>query len=160
MNSVKTKILIEAATKITGDPMVAKSIALMVARFEAADGKGGNYDSVKDTANWLLDSSNDLNKMHWGVKKMSKHTLLQDAYDLCRDVGDRLAESYVAITGKPAADVKVDDETVIAKLKELQSHMADVAAKNPKMSEGVKNIYADFDEKMTDIIYKFTQFDG
>ena len=74
--------------------------------------------------------------------------------------GDRLAESYVAITGKPAADVKVDDETVIAKLKELQSHMADVAAKNPKMSEGVKNIYADFDEKMTDIIYKFTQFDG
>ena len=158
MNSTKTKIFIEAATKITGDPMVAKCIALMVAKFEAADGKGVNYESVKESANWLLDSSNELNNMHWDVDKMSKHTLLQEAYDLCRDTGDKLGETYVALTGKAASDAKVDDESVIAKLEELQKHMADLGAKNPKFPEGLKNVLADFDEKITGILYKYRQF--
>lgn len=91
---------------------------------------------------------------------MNKHTLLEESYDLCRDIGDKLAETYISLTGKPAADVKVDDETVIAKLKELQSHMADASAKNDKFPEGLKNIFADFDEKITDILYKYTQFNG
>lgn len=160
MNSVSKKILTEAATKITGDPMVAKRVALMVARMEAADGKGESFSTVKELANWLLDESNGLNRMHWGVDKMNKHTLLEEAYDLCRDTGDKLAETYVSLTGKPAADVKVDDETVIAKLKELQSHMGDAVSKNGKFPEGLKNIFADFDEKITDILYKYQQFNG
>ena len=160
MNSIKSKILVEAATQITGDPMVARCIALTVAKYEAADGKGGNFDSVKDLAKWLLTSSNELNEMHWDVNKMSKHTLLQDAYDLCRDTGDSLAEKYVALAHKPASDAKVDDESVIAKLEELQTHMADAVKKNPNFPAGLKNVFANFDEKMTDILYKYRQFNG
>ena len=160
MNSERSKILTEAATQITGDPMMAKRIALMVARMEAADGKGEDYSTVKDMAGWLLDESNGLNRMHWGVDKMSKHTLLQEAYDLCRDTGDKLAETYVALTGKKASDVDTDDETVVAKLKELGARMNEAVAKNDGFPEGLKNIFADFDEKLTDILYKYQQFNG
>jgi len=160
MNSASKKILTEAATKITGDPMVAKRVALMVARMEAVDGKGDDYSTVSELAKWLLDASNELNEMHWGVDKMSKHTLLQEAYELCRDTGDKLAETYVALAKKPAADVNVDDDSVISKLEELQSHMADAVTKNDKFPEGLKNIFADFDEKITSILYKYRQFDS
>lgn len=160
MNSIRNKILTEAATKITGDPMVAKRVALMVARMEAADGKGDDYSTVSELAKWLLGESNELNEMHWGVGKMSKHTLLQEAYDLCRDTGDKLAETYVALTKRPASDAKVDDESVISKLEELQSRMADAVSKNDKFPEGLKNIFADFDEKITAILYKYRQFDA
>lgn len=160
MDSMRNKILTEAVTQITGDPMVAKRVALMVARMEAADAKGDSFSTVKEMANWLLDESNEVNNMHWGVDKMSKHTLLQEAYDLCRDTGDALAETYVSITGKPASDAKTDDESVIAKLKNLQERMAEASAKNEKFPEGLKNIFADFDEKITSILYKYKQFNG
>jgi hypothetical protein len=158
MNSMRNKILTEAATTITGDPMVAKRIALMVARMEAAEGKG-DYSAVKELAGWLLDESNGLNRMHWQVDKMSKHELLQEAYDLCRDTGDQLAETYIALTGNAAADVNTDDEVVIEKLQELRHRINDAAAKNDGYPEGLKNIFADFDEKITSIMYKYRQFD-
>ena len=157
---MRSKILMEAATKITGDPLVAKRVALMVARMEAADGKGNSFETVSEMAKWLLDESNKLNHMHWGVNKMSKHTLLQEAYDLCRDTGDALAETYVSLTGKPASDEKTDDETVIKALENLQARMAEASSKNEKFPEGLKNIYADFDEKITSILYKYRQFDS
>ena len=160
MNSTCNKILTEAATTITGDPLLAKRVVLMVSRLEAADGKGQDFKTVKDLANWLLDESNGLNHMHWGVDKMSKHGLLEEAYDLCRDTGDALAETYISLTGKPASDAKTDDEAVIKKLEELQFHMADAVAKNDKFPEGLKNIFADFDEKITSILYKYRQFNG
>lgn len=160
MNSVSKQILIEAATKITGDPMVAKRVALMVARMEAVDEKDETFSIVSDLANWLLDESNGLNKMHWGVDKMNKHVLLEEAYELCRDTSDKLAETYISLTGKKAANVKVDDETAITKLKELQTRMGDAVAKHDKFPEGLKNIFADFDEKITDILYKYRQFNG
>ena len=160
MNSARTKILTEAATEITGDPMMGKRIAFMVARMEAADGKGEDYSTVKELAGWLLEQSNDLNRMHWGVDKMNKHVLLQDAYELCRDTGDKLAETYVALTGKKASDVDTDDEAVIGKLQELDGRMKEAVDSNGKFPEGLKNVFADFDEKLTSILYKYRQFNG
>jgi hypothetical protein len=36
--------------------------------------------------------------------------------------------------------------------------MNQACSKNPKFPEGVKNAFADFDEAMTTIIYKYSQF--
>jgi hypothetical protein len=36
--------------------------------------------------------------------------------------------------------------------------MQEAVSKNPKFSEGVKNYFADFDEKITSIIYKWSRF--
>ena len=80
--------------------------------------------------------------------------------------GDKLAETYIALTGKPcdlkfpkiSAGSGLNDEDTIALLKKINSHMNEACAKNGKFTEGVKNIFADFDEAMTTIIYKYTQF--
>jgi len=140
----------------------AKSAALM----EAADGQGKSYGTLKDMAMWLLVESNALNVIHWNVDRNNKHELLNEAYDLCRDTGDKLAEAYIAIVDHPievrtppafpSTDSK--DEAVLSHLKNLQTRMQEAVAKNPKFSEGVKNIFADFDEKITTIIYKWARF--
>ena len=158
MDSMRNKILTEAATTITGDPMIAKRVAFMVARMEASDGLGNSYSTIKNMPKWLLNESNELNYMHWDVDKMSKHTLLQEAYELCRDTGDALAEAYIGITGKAVSDENTDDETVIKKLENLKTRMAEACSKNDKFPEGLKNIFADFDEKITSILYKYRQF--
>lgn len=148
---------------------VAKSAAGSAkgkAMLEAADGKGKSYDTLKDMAMWLLTESNALNVIHWNVDRNSKHELLDEAYSLCRDTGDKLAEAYIAIVDKaidvknapafPSTDSK--DEAVLAHLKTLQKRMQEAVEKNPNFSEGVKNIFADFDEQITTIIYKWARF--
>lgn len=131
-----------------------KSRAILM---EAADQKGNSYDTLKDMAKWLLKEGNDLNEFHWNVDKNSKHELLDEAYTLCRDSGDKLAEAYIAIMDKPT-DTPPSDEEVLNRLKTLQSRMQEAVSKNPKFSEGVKNYFADFDEKITSIIYKWSRF--
>jgi len=131
-----------------------KSRAILM---EAADQKGNSYDTLKDMAKWLLNEGNDLNVFHWNVDKNSKHELLDEAYKLCRDSGDKLAEAYIAIMDKPT-DTPPSDEEVLNRLKTLQSRMQEAVSKNPKFSEGVKNYFADFDEKITTIIYKWSRF--
>ena len=133
---------------------------------EAADGKGKSYETLKDMAMWLLVESNALNVIHWNVDRNSKHELLNEAYDLCRDTGDKLAEAYIAIVDRPievkqapampSTDAK--DDAVLSHLKNLQQRMQEAVEKNPNFSEGVKNIFADFDEKITTIIYKWARF--
>ena len=133
---------------------------------EASDGKGDSYATLKDMAVWLLTESNALNVIHWNVSSNNRHELLNEAYDLCRDTGDQLAETYIAITDKdievkeapkfPSTDKS--DDAVLAHLKNLQARMQEASGKNPKFSEGVKNIFADFDEKITTIIYKWSRF--
>ena len=133
---------------------------------EAADSKGNEYETLKDMAVWLLMEGNALNVIHWNVDKNSKHELLDEAYSLCRNTGDQLAEAYIAIVDK---DIKVGrapalpstsskDSDVLAHLKNIQKRMQEAVAKNSKFSEGVKNIFADFDETMTTIIYKWSRF--
>lgn len=133
---------------------------------EASDGKGDSYATLKDMAVWLLTESNALNVIHWNVDSNNKHELLNEAYDLCRDTGDQLAETYIAITDRDI-DVKTapkfpstdkSDDAVLEHLRNLQERMQEASAKNPKFSEGVKNIFADFDEKITTIIYKWSRF--
>jgi len=136
------------------------------AMFEASDGKGKSYETLKDMAMWLLVESNALNVIHWNVDRNSKHELLNEAYDLCRDTGDKLAEAYIAIVDRPidirkapalpSTDTK--DAAVLEHLKNLQKRMQEAVEKNPKFSEGVKNIFADFDEQITTIIYKWARF--
>lgn len=144
----------------------AAGAAQTSAMFEAADGKGKSYETLKDMAMWLLVEGNALNVIHWNVDRNSKHELLDEAYNLCRDTGDKLAEAYIAIVDHaidvkkapalPSTDVK--DSAVLAHLKNLQKRMQEAVEKNPKFSEGVKNIFADFDEKITTIIYKWARF--
>jgi DNA-binding ferritin-like protein len=133
---------------------------------EAADGKGKEYDTLKDMAMWLLVEGTALNVIHWNVDRNNKHELLDEAYNLCRDTGDKLAETYIALTDK---DIKVTrspalpstsakDSDVLAHLKDIQKKMQGAVEKNPKFSEGVKNIFADFDEAITTIIYKWSRF--
>jgi DNA-binding ferritin-like protein len=131
-----------------------KSRAILM---EAADQKGNSYDTLKDMAKWLLKESNDLNEFHWNVDKNSKHELLDEAYTLGRDIGDKLAEAYIAIMDKPT-DTPPSDEEVLNRLKTLQRRMQEAVSKNSKFSEGVKNYFADFDEKITSIIYKWSRF--
>lgn len=140
--------------------------AAFIPRLEAADGLGTKYETLKELAVWLLVESNVLNQLHWNTDKNIKHELLNEAYELCRDTGDKLAETYIALTGKPCdkefpkveTGAGLNDTDVVALLKKIDSHMNKACAKNENFSEGVKNIFADFDETMTTIIYKYSQF--
>ena len=136
--------------------------------YEAADGKGNDYSTLKDMALWLLAESNVLNVYHWNASVMTKHELLQEAYELCRDTGDKLAETYMSITDN-ACTGKADnvvgltekegtDEEALKLLETLQENMQGAVSKNDEFSEGIKNIFADFDESITKIIYKYKQF--
>ena len=144
----------------------AAVLAAYAPRLEAGDGVGNNYETLKEMAVWLLVEANALNQIHWNVDRMVKHTLLNEAYDLCRDAGDKLAETYMALTNKPcdkefpagSKSTDLDDKAVLELLKYIDKHMNDAVKKNDKFPEGVKKIFADFDEDMTTIIYKYQQF--
>lgn len=176
------KILREGFVRVTGSEEQADclmSLCESVAHlseersrpvFEASDGLGEKYKTLKDMAMWLLMEGNALNVIHWNAETNFQHELLSEAYELCRDTGDQLAETYIAKTGKdiepkpgflkdvPSTDS--DKEKVLAHFKSIQEKMAGAIEKNPKFGEGIKNIFADFDEKMTTIIYKWGQFKG
>lgn len=174
VNSTMTKyeIFVEAAATICGD--ATKTMKVVNAYFpvlEATDGKGNSYETLKELAIWLLTEGNILNVFHWNVHKSNKHELLNEAYELCRDTGDAMAETYIALTGndcKPSSanfggkssDWAPSDNEILATLKNINKHMNNAVKKNGDFSEGVKNLFADFDEKMTSIIYKFSQFDS
>ena len=144
----------------------AAVLAAYAPRLEAGDGVGNNYETLKEMAVWLLVEANALNQIHWNVDRMVKHTLLNEAYDLCRDAGDKLAETDMALTNKPcdkefpaaSKSTDLDDKAILELLKYIDKHMNDAVKKNDKFPEGVKNIFADFDEAMTTIIYKYQQF--
>ena len=133
---------------------------------EAADGKGNEYETLKDLAIWLLNESTAFNVIHWNVDSSNRHELLNEAYDLFRDTADKLGEDYVGYTDKDAEvsgkftfpSIDKGDEAVKNHLKEIQKHMQDAIDKNGKFGEGIKNVFADFDEKMNEIIYKWSRF--
>ena len=159
------QIFLESLQQVCGQKAGLVAAAFMP-RLEAADGIGDGYETLKELAVWLLVEGDVLNQLHWNTDKSIKHELLNEAYDLCRDTGDKLAETYIALTGKPcdvnfpkvSAGSGLKDEDTLTILKKINSHMNEACAKNGKFSEGVKNIFADFDEAMTTIIYKFSQF--
>ena len=159
------KIFLESLKDICGNKAGLVAAAYMP-RVEAADGVGQSYETLKELAVWLLVEANVLNQLHWNTDKNIKHALLDEAYQLCRDTGDKLAETYIALTGKPcdkefpkvSTGSGLKDTDTLALLRKIDTHMNQACAKNPKFSEGVKNIFADFDETMTTIIYKFSQF--
>lgn len=161
------KVFCEAVFRVCGEKALGV-IAAFSPKLEAADGKGNGYETLKELALWLLVEANVLNQIHWNVDTMNKHTLLNEAYDLCRDTGDKLAETYMSLTGKPCdkefpdtpRSVKFDDKAVVGLLKSINDNMKNAVEKNPKFSEGVKNIFADFDESMTTILYKYQQFNA
>lgn len=135
---------------------------------EAADGKGDDYSTLKELAMFLLAEADALHVFHWNADTNSHHELLGEAYDLYRDTADKLGETYVVKAGKsvipesvPTPTAKTwdpDPDVVLSRLKEVLDNMNSAVEKNPKFTEGVKNIFADFDEKMTTIIYKFSRF--
>lgn len=159
----KTEVIMSICESIA---RYAESGAQGAALLEASDGKGNSYETLKDMAIWLLAEGNALNVIHWNVDNNSRHELLNDAYSLCRDAGDQMAEAYIAITGKPLKVGKQPampstDESpnaVLEHLKGIQTRMQEAVSKNARFSEGLKNIFADFDEKMTTIVYKWSRF--
>ena len=159
------QLFLESIADVCGSKAGLVAAAFMP-RMEAADGIGDGYDTLKDLAVWLLVESNVLNQLHWNTDTNLKHELLNEAYELCRDTGDKLAETYIALTGKPcdkefptvSTGRGLKDKDTLTLLKKIDSHMNQACAKNPKFPEGVKNAFADFDEAMTTIIYKYTQF--
>lgn len=159
------QIFLESLTDICGAKAGLVAASYMP-RLEASDGVGTDYETLKELAVWLLVEADVLNQLHWNTDKNIKHELLQEAYELCRDTGDALAETYIALTGKEcdkefpkiSTGSGMKDSNVLALLKKINSHMNQACSKNPKFSEGVKNRFADFDEAMTTIIYKYSQF--
>ena len=159
------KLFVESVQRVCPENSNAV-LAAYAPRLEAEDGVGNKYETLKEMAVWLLVEGNALNQIHWNVDKMVKHTLLNEAYDLCRDAGDKLAETYMALTNKPCdkefpsspKSIDLDDKAVLELLKYIDKHMNDAVKKNENFPEGVKNIFADFDEAMTTIIYKYQQF--
>lgn len=138
---------------------------------EAADGRGNAHETLRELAMWLLDCGNVLNVYHWNVRKNVKHELLQEAYELCRDTGDKLAETYIAKTGSDCypkgktigserKEWLPSDRQILSYLRDILDKMNGAVEKNGKFTEGVKNIFADFDETMTTIIYKYSRFEG
>lgn len=160
----KTREIMEVCRTVAhySNPGLAKPF------IEAADGKGSEYETLKNMAMWLLTEANALNVIHWNTDRLNKHELLNEAYDLCRDTGDQLAEAYIAIMDRdievtsapkfPSTSTKHGD--VLSHLKDIQGRMQEATERNAKFSEGVKNIFADFDEKITEIIYKWSRLVG
>ncbi|MCQ2123358.1 MAG: hypothetical protein MJZ25_04155 [Fibrobacter sp.] len=150
------------------DEKAMKVLSVYAPRFEAADGKGRNYETLKTLSVWLLTEANILNIYHWNVGISNKHELLNDAYELCRDTGDAMAEAYIALTGNDCTPSAIElpqasswapsDDEILEVLKSINKHMNSAVEKNPNFSEGVKNMFADFDEAMTSIIYKYSRF--
>lgn len=159
------KIFLESIAEICGSKAGLVAAAYRP-KLEASDGIGHDYDTLQELAMWLLVEANVLNQLHWNTDKNLKHELLNEAYELCRDTGDKLAETYIALSGKPcdksfpkvSAGAGLKDSDALALLKKIDSHMNKACLDNDKFSEGVKNIFADFDEAMTTIIYKYSQF--
>lgn len=159
------KIFYEAVNEICGN-RAAKVLMAYGPKIEASDKKGGNYNTLQELAVWLLVQANILNRMHWNTDTNFSHEILNEAYDLCRDVGDALAEKYVGATGEkvdapfPSAtdSVDVDKDSAVKMVKNIRDHMARACSKNPGFSEGIKNIFADFDDKIDTIIYKMSRF--
>lgn len=136
---------------------------------EAADGVGDGYETLKELALWLLNSSNVLNVFHWNSSNNTKHELLNEAYELCRSTADKLGETYVEKTGKKVggeytmktvSELNPSDKDVVSYLTNIQTDMNNAVEKNEKFSEGIKNVFADFDESITSILYKYKQFDS
>jgi DNA-binding ferritin-like protein len=158
----KTDLIMNICESVARSATALESHVLV----EAADGKGNKYETLKDMAVWLLMEADAFNVIHWNTDKLSKHELLGSLYDLCRETGDQLAEAYIAImdkpieVGKPTTFPKTSakDSDVLAHIKELQQRMQEAVQKNPGFSDGVKNYFADFDEKITTIIYKWARF--
>ena len=94
------KIFLESIAEICGSKAGLVAAAYRP-KLEASDGIGHDYDTLQELAMWLLVEANVLNQLHWNTDKNVKHELLNEAYELCRDTGDKLAETYIALSGKP-----------------------------------------------------------
>lgn len=166
MIMTKHQLMESVVRKVVGADMANAVMEAYEVCFESGNGGGKNYDDLRKMAIRLLSEANAFNVMHWNIDTSSKHALLNEVYELCRDVGDKMAETYMSITEKscmPGKDDQVcmpgcDEKDALSRMKALQSDMQNIVKNNNGFSEGIKNLFADFDETITGIIYKYQQF--
>lgn len=160
------QLMESAARGIVGDAMTRAVMEAYEVCFEADGKQRKSYESLRKMAIRLLAEANSFNVMHWNADSMNRHNLLQEMYELCRDTGDSMAETYMSLTEKPcmpASDSELHagsqgPDDALDSMVALKDDMNAVVAANPGFTEGVKNLFADFDEKATSIIYKYRQF--
>jgi DNA-binding ferritin-like protein len=134
----------------------------------SADTGGGSYEVLKTTALWLLVESSAFTIVHWNVDRNLRHELCDQLYTLFHSTSDSLAETYEGIVDRkiivkklpPLSSTDDDPAAVLKHIKEIRKKMQDILNENEHFGEGIKNIFADFDEQMNEIIYKWTRFAG
>lgn len=148
-----------------------ESVAGRRAMMEADAGNKDKYAALKEMAFYLISQGDVFNVYHWHTPTNTAHALLDDMYQLCRTTGDKLAETYMVLSGgdcipdgkRIGLDVdswEYDHGKVLDRMMDVQETMKNVVKAHDEYSEGVKNIFADFDEAALIITYKYSKFDN
>ena len=130
---------------------------------------------IKDLVFDLLSTGDTLNTYHWNTDKNSRHVLLNEIYDYCRDTADKLAEAIKALTNCKQlypndkiliniSDSNITEDDLVAQVKTILNEYSKkidfILTNNKTLDEGVKNILAGFCETWNVYIYKWNQFNA
>ena len=115
----------------------------------------------------LLMFGTEVHLWHLNCKRHFEHIVLQDLYETCDDIGDKLLEAAIGITGRPVSvsdvqnqnfsnvNVNYDGQTSIDKIIQIKNEACALANGT---SCGIDNIIGGFCETCDSVIYKLKQF--
>ena len=154
---------------------LARLVGRPVTFMESAETKEKDVsiDVLKAAACDMLEYANEFHVYHWNASSNFEHEIMNEAYDLMRDTADRLAERYLSFGsvssfvpegnfGTDRKDWSPGKDTVLSRMESILDGMNRAMKENPGLSlyGGIGNIFADFDEKMSVLIYKYRRFKG
>ena len=98
---------------------------------------------------------------HLNCRKYAQHLALQELYEACDDIGDKLVEAVIGINAKPVAcpvaDMTCDfTEHSIDKILAMKGEAASLAGCG---YAGIDNVLDDFCEICNSVVYKLKQLD-
>lgn len=134
-------------------------------------GSKAELEKIPDVAMAMLTEADWFHIQHLNCDKNYQHLILQEAYELLRDTGDKLAEGYKAHSKKSAirpsapmtvvdADKPFSKDAVIDRMVMLSDQANDIIKNGDKLDEGIKNTLAGFCDDLNTLIYKWSQFDA